>query len=98
MEQKQNGKILKDLGQEMECPRCSDVMTLSSEFDKLLYFCQECELSLFIEIGIAEGKESSAVPCNQGLSHSCNAHLIINGDMLLEATKDKKKIWQWEIW
>ena len=34
-------QIEKDLQQEMECPRCSDVMTLSSEFDKMLYVCQE---------------------------------------------------------
>jgi uncharacterized protein (DUF983 family) len=35
--------------QEIECPRCYDVMALSSEFDKLLYFCQECGLSLVMK-------------------------------------------------
>jgi hypothetical protein len=36
----------KEIEQEIECPRCHDIMVLSSEFDKLLYFCQECGLSL----------------------------------------------------
>lgn len=31
---------------EIECPRCHDVMTLQSEFDKLIYFCEECNFSL----------------------------------------------------
>ena len=39
-------QIVENLQQEMECPRCSDIMTLYSDFDKLLYFCQECQLSL----------------------------------------------------
>jgi hypothetical protein len=41
--------VMKNIQQEIECPRCSDLMTLSSEFDKLLYFCHECELSLVME-------------------------------------------------
>jgi hypothetical protein len=36
----------KEIEQEIECPRCYDVMGLSSDFDKLLYFCQECGLLL----------------------------------------------------
>jgi hypothetical protein len=32
--------------QEIECPRCHDVMTLHSEFDKLGYLCEECDFSL----------------------------------------------------
>jgi uncharacterized protein (DUF983 family) len=39
----------KEIEQEIECPRCYDVMSLSSEFDKLLYFCQECGLSLVMK-------------------------------------------------
>ena len=39
----------KEIEQEIECPRCFDVMSLSSEFDKLLYFCQECGLSLVMK-------------------------------------------------
>jgi formamidopyrimidine-DNA glycosylase len=35
--------------QEIECPRCYDVMSLSSDFDRLIYFCQECQLSLVIK-------------------------------------------------
>jgi rRNA maturation endonuclease Nob1 len=42
-------KTIKDIEWEIECPRCYDVMALSSEFDKLLYFCQECGLSLVMK-------------------------------------------------
>jgi hypothetical protein len=42
-------KATKDIEQEIECPRCYDVMALSSDFDKLLYFCQECGLSLVMK-------------------------------------------------
>jgi uncharacterized protein (DUF983 family) len=42
-------KTVKDIEREIECPRCYDVMALSSEFDKLLYFCQECGLSLVMK-------------------------------------------------
>ena len=41
--------VLPNMRQEIECPRCSDIMTLSSDFDKLLYFCQECQLSLIMK-------------------------------------------------
>ncbi len=41
--------VLTNMQQEIECPRCYDIMTLSSDFDKLLYFCQECELSLLLK-------------------------------------------------
>ena len=34
---------------EIECPRCCyDIMVLSSDFDRLYYFCEECSLSLLI--------------------------------------------------
>ena len=33
--------------QEIECPRCHDIMTLHSEFDRLGYFC-ECNFSLHL--------------------------------------------------
>lgn len=39
----------KDIEQEIECPRCNDVMALSSDFDRVLYFCQECGLSLVMK-------------------------------------------------
>jgi ribosomal protein S27AE len=40
----------KDLSieQEIECPRCQDVMTLHSEFDRLAYYCEECSFSLHL--------------------------------------------------
>jgi len=48
-EQDENSdQIMKSMEQEIECPRCSDIMILSSDFDKLLYFCQECRLSLIM--------------------------------------------------
>jgi hypothetical protein len=42
-------KSTKDLGQEIECPRCYDVMTLSSNFDSLGYVCQECDFLLVMK-------------------------------------------------
>ena len=47
-EEEENG-VMKNMEQEIECPRCSDVMTLASDFDKLLYFCHECQLSLLLK-------------------------------------------------
>jgi hypothetical protein len=41
-------KTLIDIEQEIECPRCYDIMSLSSDFAGLCYFCQECNLSLLI--------------------------------------------------
>ena len=41
-------KMLQDLEQEIECPRCYDIMALSPNFDSLCYFCQKCNLSLLI--------------------------------------------------
>ena len=37
-----------DIEQEIECPRCNDVMALCSDFDRLCYVCQECNLSFLI--------------------------------------------------
>ena len=42
-------QILKNMEQEIECPRCYDIMTLSSDFDRLGYFCQECDLLLVMK-------------------------------------------------
>ena len=42
-------QITKNIDQEIECPRCSDIMTLSSDFDKLGYICQECDLLLVMK-------------------------------------------------
>jgi hypothetical protein len=52
-EEKDNGMTTKEIEQEIECPRCFDIMTLSSEFDSLgyicRYICQECDLLLFMK-------------------------------------------------
>jgi len=32
---------------EIECPRCNDIMTLSSDFDQLYYSCEACNFSLY---------------------------------------------------
>jgi hypothetical protein len=42
-------KMLQDLEQEIECPSCYDIMSLSSDFNVLCYFCQECNLSLLMQ-------------------------------------------------
>jgi hypothetical protein len=34
---------------EIDCPRCYDIMVLSYDFDRLYYFCEECNLSLLIK-------------------------------------------------
>ena len=47
-EEEEDG-VMKNMQQEIECPRCYDIMTLSSDFDKLLYFCEECDLSLVMK-------------------------------------------------
>lgn len=36
-----------NLENEIECPRCHDVMTLCSDFDFLYYKCEECHLPLY---------------------------------------------------
>jgi hypothetical protein len=37
-----------DMETEIDCPRCYNIMTLSYDFDKFYYFCEECSLSLLI--------------------------------------------------
>ena len=44
----QLAKVDISIEQEIECPRCNDVMTLHSEFDKLGYLCEECDFSLHL--------------------------------------------------
>jgi phage FluMu protein Com len=38
--------LVEQLNFEIECPRCSDVMELYSEFDHLSYYCGSCRLEL----------------------------------------------------
>ena len=39
--------IMDNLENEIECPRCHDIMTLCSHFDCLYYKCEECYLPLY---------------------------------------------------
>jgi DNA-directed RNA polymerase subunit RPC12/RpoP len=34
------------IDQEIECPRCHDMMTLCSDFDRFSYVCEECDFLL----------------------------------------------------
>jgi ribosomal protein S27AE len=45
-DEKNDDDKVKDMEHEIECPRCADMMILSSEFDRLGYVCQECDLLL----------------------------------------------------
>jgi hypothetical protein len=47
-EDKEEKMIQDNMEQEIECPRCREMMTLSSDFESLCYLCQECNLSLLI--------------------------------------------------
>jgi ribosomal protein S27AE len=42
-------EITENIQNEIECPRCSDTMILSLDFDRFLFFCQKCKLSLLIK-------------------------------------------------
>ena len=42
-------QTLKNMEQEIECPRCYNIMTLSSNVDRLGYVCQECDLLLVMK-------------------------------------------------
>jgi hypothetical protein len=44
-EQKEEPAIT-ELDNEIECPRCSDLMELCSSFDKLVYSCDSCSFLL----------------------------------------------------
>ena len=39
---------LKEIDHEIECPRCHDVMILSSEFYRLGYSCEKCSFLLYL--------------------------------------------------
>jgi phage FluMu protein Com len=43
-EEKKNNNL--EIEHEIECPRCHDIMTLSSQFDTLCYLCDECDFHL----------------------------------------------------
>lgn len=41
LEQKEE-PVISELNNEIECPRCNDIMELCSSFDKLVYSCENC--------------------------------------------------------
>src|ERR1051325_5831312 len=46
--QNETSKNIKDnIEYEIECPRCYNVMILSSNLDTLFYSCEECDFSLY---------------------------------------------------
>lgn len=44
--------ITDNLENEIECPRCHEIMTLCSDFDFLYYKCEECNLPLYTVPGL----------------------------------------------
>jgi cytochrome c-type biogenesis protein CcmH/NrfF len=48
-DEEKSDERLKNIEQEIECPRCNDIMTLTSDFDTLGYACQECDLLLVMK-------------------------------------------------
>jgi Zn finger protein HypA/HybF involved in hydrogenase expression len=38
--------VLTELDNEIECPRCNETMELQSNFDKLMYSCENCSFLL----------------------------------------------------
>jgi ribosomal protein L44E len=45
-EPEKEDELTEELNFEIECPRCSNIMELSSEFDHLSYYCDSCRLEL----------------------------------------------------
>jgi phage FluMu protein Com len=45
-EGKTKESVLTELDNEIECPRCNDIMELHSSFDKLVYTCDSCSFLL----------------------------------------------------
>jgi hypothetical protein len=44
--EKKNNNLEVEL--DIECPRCHDIMTLPSQFDRLCYLCEECDFPLYL--------------------------------------------------
>jgi hypothetical protein len=44
-EQKEES-VITELDNEIECPRCNDIMELCSSFDELVYACESCNFLL----------------------------------------------------
>jgi Zn finger protein HypA/HybF involved in hydrogenase expression len=45
LEQKEE-TVLNELENEIQCPRCNEIMELCSSFDKLMYSCDNCSFIL----------------------------------------------------
>ncbi len=43
----QQNPVKEDIENEIECPRCYDMMTLCSDFDNLYYLRDSCEFCLY---------------------------------------------------
>jgi hypothetical protein len=48
-EKRNDTKAAKDIEQEIECPRCYYLMTLSSNFNSIGYVCHECDFLLVMK-------------------------------------------------
>jgi hypothetical protein len=44
--EQQQESVPSELDNEIECPRCHEIMELYSKFDELLYSCQSCSFLL----------------------------------------------------
>ena len=42
-------QIIDNIQNEIECHRCFDTMILSSDFDRFLFFSNECNFSLLVK-------------------------------------------------
>ena len=48
-DEEKSDERLRNIEQEIECPRCNDIMMLTSDVDTLGYMCQECDLLLVMK-------------------------------------------------
>ena len=46
LQKQKEESALTELDNEIECPRCCEVMELQSSFDKLMYSCESCSFML----------------------------------------------------
>ena len=40
--------VITELDNEIECPSCDDIMELSSSFDAITYYCENCSFILSV--------------------------------------------------
>ena len=46
LQEQQEESAPTELDNEIECPRCNDIMELNSKLDALAYFCDDCNFVL----------------------------------------------------